>query len=77
MPLISERLASNGANAGYLAQLLGRTESRLREAMATDAQLSVAAANLKLQRRVAVLTWVSVGIATVAAIAGAIIALTA
>lgn len=53
----------------YIARVLGRTETRLREALATDAQLSVAAANLALQHRVTVLTRVSLGLAAVAAVA--------
>jgi hypothetical protein len=54
------------------ARVLSRTESRLRDALATDAQLSVAAANLTLQKRVAILTFVSVGVAAVAAVAALI-----
>jgi hypothetical protein len=62
--------------SGYFAELLGRTEARVREALATDAQLSVAGMSLRLQHRVAVLTWVSIGIAAIAAIASALLALT-
>ena len=51
---------------GYFARLLGETETRLRESVAADAQLATAAANLRLQRRVERLTWVSVAIALVA-----------
>jgi hypothetical protein len=51
---------------GYFARLLGEAETRLRESVAADAQLGTAAANLRLQRRVERLTWVSVAIAVVA-----------
>lgn len=56
----------------YTASVLSQTETRLRDALATDAQLGVAAANLVLQQRVTVLTRVSIGIAAVAAVAAVV-----